>query len=108
MNEPVLPSQPSSAAGSDLLQSLAAPQSLLKHRASLSPREAAKIAEAELARQGYMLSDYPHRELTYDSDRDVWIFGYAHDPANTSAAGPPKFGVTVEDKTAKATVRSVP
>ena len=80
----------------------------MKHRATLSPREAAKIAEVELAKQGYILSDYPRRQISYDSDSDAWIFSYAHDPTNTGAAGPPQFGVTVEDKTAKATVRATP
>ncbi len=81
---------------------------MLKHRASLSPREAAKIAEGELAKEGYMLADYPRRQISYDADSDSWVFGYAHDSANTNATGPAQFGVIVEDKTGKASIRPIP
>ena len=107
LSQPALSSQSGNLGGDDLLHSLAAPPALLKHRASLSPREAAKIAEVELAKEGYILTDYPRRQIAYDSDNDMWVFSYAHDPASTSAAGPPQFGVTVEDKTAKAALRAI-
>jgi hypothetical protein len=102
LTDPVVASSGSGSAG-DLFHSLAAPPSLLQHRASLSPREATKIAEAELDREGLKLSDYPRRQLTYNPDSDSWFVSYEHGASNEAAPGPARFGVTVDDKSGKAT-----
>jgi hypothetical protein len=104
LTDPVVSSSGSGGAAGDLFHSLAAPPSLLQHRASLSPKEAAKIAEAELARAGLQLSDYPRRQLTYNPDGDSWIVSYEHGAGNEAAPGPVRVGVTVEDKSGKATL----
>ncbi len=108
LTDPIVSSSGSSSGGGgggpDLFHSLAAPPSLLQHRASLSPRETTKIAEAELAREGLTLSDYPRRQLTYNPDSDTWIVSYEHASGNESGPGPAKFGVTVDDKSGKATL----
>ena len=103
LTDPVVSSPGSGGGSPDLFHSLAAPPSLLQHRASLSPRETTKIAEAELAREGLVLSDYPRRQLTYNPDSDTWFVSYEHAAGNESAPGPAKFGVTVDDKSGKAT-----
>jgi len=102
LTDPVVSSSGGSAG--DLFHSLAAPPSLLQHRATLSPKEATKIAEAELARAGLQLSDYPRRQLTYNPDGDSWIVSYEHGAGNEAAPGPARVGVTVDDKSGKATV----
>jgi hypothetical protein len=104
LTDPVVSSSGAGGSGGDLFHSLAAPPSLLQHRASLSPREASKIAEAELAREGLNLSDYPRRALTYNPDSDSWIVSYEHGAANESAPGPARLGITVDDKSGKATL----
>lgn len=104
LTDPVVSSPGSGGGGPDLFHSLAAPPSLLQHRASLSPREAAKIAEAELAREGLNLSDYPRRQLTYNPESDTWIVTYEHGTGNESAPGPAKLDVSVDDKSGKTTV----
>jgi hypothetical protein len=103
LTDPVVPSSRSGGSDPDLFHSLAAPASLLQHRASLSPREAAKIAEAELARDGLNLADYPGRQLTYNPDSDTWIVSYEHGAGKESAPGPARVAVTVDDKSGKAT-----
>ena len=104
LTDPVVASTGSGGGAGDLFHSLAAPPSLLQHRATLSPKEATKIAEAELARAGLQLSDYPRRQLTYNPDSDSWIVSYEHGAGNESAPGPARIGVTVDDKSGKATV----
>jgi hypothetical protein len=104
LTDPVVSSSGVGGAGGDLFHSLAAPPSLLQHRASLSPREATKIAEAELAREGLNLSDYPRRQLTYNPDSDTWIVSYEHAAGNESAPGPARLGITVDDKSGNATL----
>ena len=102
LSDPVVSSSGSGGDAGDLFHSLAAPPTLLQHRATLSPREASKIAEAELAREGLKLSDYPRRQLTYDPDSDRWIVSYEHGSGNESAPGPARLGITVEDKSGNA------
>ncbi len=103
LSDPVTSSGPGGDAG-DLFHSLAAPPSLLQHRATLSPREASKIAEAELAREGLKLSDYPRRQLTYNPDSDAWIVSYEHGAGDESAPGPARLGISVDDKSGNAAV----
>jgi hypothetical protein len=104
LTDPIASSSGSGASAGELFHSLAAPPSLLQHRATLSPREVTKIAEAELTREGYKLADYPKRQLTYIPDSDSWSVSYERAPSNETAAGPAKFGVIVEDKSGKATL----
>jgi hypothetical protein len=103
LTDPVVSSGAGGETG-DLFHSLAAPPSLLQHRATLSPKEATKIAEAELARAGLQLSDYPRRQLTYNPDSDSWIVSYEHGAGNESAPGPARVGVNVDDKSGKTTL----
>jgi hypothetical protein len=104
LTEPIMPSASSGGGGAgDLFHSLAAPPTLLQHHASLAPREVTKIAEAELAAQGLKLADYPRRQLTYNPENDSWFVSYEHGAGNDSLPGPSSFGVTVDDKTGKAT-----
>jgi hypothetical protein len=102
LSDPVMPPPNSSGATGDLFHSLAAPPSLLQHRAVLVPKEVTKIAEAELARQGLKLTDYPRRQLTYNPDNDTWFVSYEHGTGNQTAAGPARVSVTVDDKTGNA------
>jgi hypothetical protein len=104
LSDPVISSASSGGDAGDLFHSLAAPPSLLQHRASLTPREVAKMAEAELAREDIKLSDYPRRQLTYNPDSDSWIVSYEHGPGAESAPGPARVGISVDDKSGKATV----
>ncbi len=104
LSDPVVASSASGGDAGDLFHSLSAPPTLLQHRATLTPREASKIAEAELAREGLKLADYPRRQLTYDPDADRWIVSYEHGAGNESASGPAKLGVSVDDKSGNATL----
>jgi hypothetical protein len=104
LSDPITSSSGAGGGAGDLFHSLAAPPSLLQHRATLSPREASKIAEAELAQEGLKLTDYPRRQLTYNPDSDSWAVSYEHGAGNESAPGPARVGVTVDDKSGKATV----
>ena len=104
LTDPVVSAGSSGGDAGDLFHSLAAPPSLLQHRASLSPREAAKIAEGELARDSIKLSDYPRRQLTYNPDSDSWTVSYEHGAGAESAPGPAKIDISVDDKSGKTAV----